>query len=259
MTERDKAQVRDKLIVALDFPSADAAWRAAGRLRGHVGMFKVGSELFGAEGPDFARHLVADGGRVFLDLKFHDIPNTVRAAARQAAQLGVTMFTVHASGGRKMLEAAIQGAREGSGNEDKPRPLVVAVTVLTSLASEDLAEIGVVGSPEDAAVRLVRLAQGAGVDGVVASAREMAAIRKVCGPRFVLVTPGIRLALAPGGSAPAEAAPDDQARIATPLAAIQAGADFLVVGRPISQAPDPAAAADAIVSEMEKALAASPA
>lgn len=257
MIERDRSQVRNRLIVALDFPSADAASIAADNLRGHVGMFKVGSELFCAAGPDLARGLVARGDKVFLDLKFHDIPNTVRAAARQAAQLGVSMFTIHAGGGRKMVEAAMEGGREGSAAVAKPRPLVVAVTVLTSLASEDLAEIGIEGSAEESVVRLARLAQAAGADGVVASAKEISAIRKACGPGFVIVTPGIRPALA---SASAEGAGrDDQARIATPLAAIQHGADFLIVGRLIAQAPDPAVATEAIVSEMEQALTALPA
>ena len=233
---------QDQLIVALDLPSADAATRMAEKLRGHVGMFKVGSELFTAEGPVLVHYLVATGKKVFLDLKFHDIPNTVRAAAREAAQLGVRMLNVHASGGRKMMEAAREGAREGA--PDGKMPLVLAVTVLTSLESRDLEELGISGTPEEAVVRLARLAQKAGLDGVVASPREIAAIRRACGPGFVIVTPGIR---------PATSASNDQARIATPHKAIQAGADYLVVGRPITGAPDPAAAAEAIAREMEKA------
>ncbi|MGD0922586.1 MAG: orotidine-5'-phosphate decarboxylase [Terriglobia bacterium] len=240
---------RDKLIVALDVPSAEAGLRLVERLRGHAGMFKVGLENFTAEGPVLPRFLVAVGEKVFLDLKLHDIPNTVRAAARQAAQLGVSMFNVHASGGRKMMEAALAGAQEGSaGRPNGSRPLVLAVTVLTSLTGDDLSELGVCGSPEEAVVRLARLAQQAGLDGVVASPREVAALRRALGPGLVIVTPGIR---------PASAAADDQARIATPESAIRAGADYLVVGRPITEAPDPAAAADAIVAEMEKALASS--
>ena len=246
--------VRKRLIVALDVPTAEAAAGVASQLRGHVGMFKVGSELFCAEGPAFARNLVAGGDKVFLDLKFHDIPNTVREAARQAAQLGVSMFNVHAAGGRKMMEATLEGARAGAESRGVARPLVLAVTLLTSLAAGDLAEIGLMGSPEDAVVRLARLAQTAGLDGVVASPREIAAIRHACGPRFVIVTPGIRPAATPDSVASAQSKPDDQARIATPVAAIQSGADFLVVGRPITQAPNPAAAADAIVNEMEKAF-----
>src|SRR5579875_1071043 len=205
---------RSRLIVALDFPSADAASRMAEKLRGHVGMFKVGFELFSAEGPVLPRYLVARGEGVFLDLKFHDIPNTVRAAAREAA-----------SGGK--------------------RPLVLAVTVLTSLAGEDLRVIGLEGSPEEIVVRLAKLAQTAGLDGVVASAREARAIRRACGPDFVIVTPGIR---------PASSQAQDQVRVSTPADAIGAGADYLVVGRPITGAHDPAAAADIIVAEMEQAF-----
>jgi len=259
--------LRDKLIVALDLPTGDAATRMAERLQGHVGMFKVGSELFTAEGPVAVRYLVATGHKVFLDLKFHDIPNTVRAAAREAAELGVSMVNVHASGGRKMMEAALEGARsqaaEGhgpqqrrsalpgppAGNAGRPlgpplqgAPKVLAVTVLTSLEFQDLGELGISGTPIEAVVRLARVAQSAGLDGVVASAREISALRQACGPDFLIVTPGIR---------PAHAATDDQARIATPASAIAAGADYLVVGRPITGAPDPVGAADAIVAEME--------
>jgi len=245
--------MRDKLIVALDLPTGDAATRMAERLQGHVGLFKVGSELFTAEGPVPVRFLVATGHRVFLDLKFHDIPNTVRAAAREAAQLGVSMVNVHASGGRKMMEAALEGARSALatvwGNPERSQgpsqqvgPKVLAVTILTSLEIQDLEELGVSGTPMEAVVRLARLAQSAGLHGVVASAREIPAIRQACGPEFLIVTPGIR---------PASAAANDQARIATPASAIAAGADYLVVGRPITGTPDPAAAADAIVAEME--------
>jgi orotidine-5'-phosphate decarboxylase len=236
---------RDKLIVALDFSSAEAGARVADQLRGHVGMFKVGLENFSAEGPVLPRYLVAQRDKVFLDLKLHDIPNTVQAAARQAAQLGVSMFNVHAAGGRKMMEAAIEGAREGSaGRRDGSRPLVLGVTVLTSLAGGDLAELGISDTPEDAVVRLASLAKQSGLDGVVASPREITALRKALGPDFAIVTPGIR---------PATADANDQVRIATPASAIQAGASYLVVGRPITEAADPVAAADAIVAEIESA------
>ncbi len=254
MSHPGKPQVRHKLIVALDVPTAAAAATAAAKLRGHVGALKVGAELFCAAGPAMVREFVAAGDKIFLDLKFNDIPNTVRAAAREAAKLGASLFTVHANGGRKMMQAAVEGAREGALSTGQPHPLILAVTVLTSLAAEDLAEIGLTGGPQDAAVRLAKLAQAAGADGVVASPREIAAIRKACGGKFVIVTPGIR-----PSTESAHAKPDDQARIATPLAAIQAGADYLVVGRPIMQAPDLAAAADAIVDEMEKAYVTSPA
>jgi orotidine-5'-phosphate decarboxylase len=235
---------RDKLIVALDLPSGSAATQMAERLQGHVGLFKVGSELFTAEGPVTVRYLITTGHRVFLDLKFNDIPNTVRAAAREASELGVSMFNVHASGGRKMMEAALEGACGVPLAGSDARPKVLAVTILTSLDAQDLAEFGVAGTPMEAVVRLARLAQGAGLDGVVASAREITAIRQACGPNFLIVTPGIR---------PASAATNDQARIATPASAIAAGADYLVVGRPITGAPNPVAAADAIVAEMETA------
>ena len=237
---------KEKIIVALDVPSAEAALRVAHGLHGHVGMFKVGKELFTAEGPRVARNLLAEGNRVFLDLKFHDIPNTVRGAAEQAGMLGVDLMTVHAAGGRKMLAGAVEGARAAAkalGSAQAAR--VLAVTALTSLSAEDLAEVGFRGSPEEVVVRLARLAQAAGVDGVIASPREIAAIREACGPNFLIVTPGIR---------PAAGASDDQARTATPASAIRAGADYLVIGRPITGAPDPAAAADAIAAEMEKAL-----
>jgi orotidine-5'-phosphate decarboxylase len=236
---------KDKLIVALDLPSAAAAARLAESLRERVGVFKVGSELFTAEGPVLVRYLVTNGAKVFLDLKFHDIPNTVRAATREAVQMGVSMLNVHAAGGRAMMAAAAESAREASNALHIPPPLVLGVTVLTSLTGEDLQEIGMEGGTENAVPRLARLAQAAGLDGVVASPREIAAIRRACGPGFVIVTPGIRLATAEA---------NDQARIATPGAAIQAGADFIVVGRPITAAPDPVAAAAAIVAEVGKAL-----
>jgi orotidine-5'-phosphate decarboxylase len=239
----DQKHTRDRLIVALDVSSAAEAVHMVEKLRGHVGVFKVGSQLFTAEGPVVVRRLTALGKRVFLDLKFNDIPNTVRAAAREAARTGVTMFNVHASGGQKMMEAALEGSREGTSGQD--RPLVLAVTVLTSLGTDDLAEIGLDSDAEAVAVRLARLAQAAGLDGVVASPREIVPIRRSCGPNFVVVTPGVR---------PATAAADDQTRIATPEQAIRGGADYVVVGRPIIAAADPVAAADAIVAEMEKAV-----
>ncbi|MGH9445220.1 MAG: orotidine-5'-phosphate decarboxylase, partial [Terriglobia bacterium] len=212
---------------------------------------KIGFELFSAEGPVLARYLTARGEAVFLDLKFHDIPNTVRGAAREAAQLGARMFNVHASGGRRMMEAAREGALEGCASQNGPtgnggatRPMVLAVTVLTSLAQPELEEIGMSGSAEDTVIRLARLAQSSGLDGVIASAQEAAPIRKACGPGFIIVTPGIR---------PAASMTHDQARVSTPADAIRAGADYLVVGRPITGAPDPEGAAEAIVAEIEKA------
>jgi orotidine-5'-phosphate decarboxylase len=237
---------RSRLVVALDFPTADRASRLAERLQGRVGMFKIGSELFGAEGPALARYLSALGEGVFLDLKFHDIPNTVRGAAREAAHMGVRMFNVHASGGRKMMEAAREGALEArDGRSGKEPPMILAVTVLTSLTGEDLREIGIAGSPEEAVVRWARLAQSSGLDGVVASAREASFIRETCGSEFIIVTPGIR---------PAGSGAQDQARVSTPAEAIAAGADYLVVGRPITGAENPEAAAENVVAEIDRAL-----
>jgi len=236
-----------KLIVALDVSSTDAALRLTGQLRGRARVFKVGLQLFSAEGPALLNELAARDTRVFLDLKLHDIPNTVRAAAREAARRGVFMLTVHASGGRRMMHAALEGVREGSGLGK--RPLVLGVTVLTSLTDDDLAEVGWSGTADAAATTLAVLAQQSGLDGVIASPLETARIRQACGADFVIVTPSIR---------PMHAARDDQSRAATPEAAIAAGADFLVVGRPITEAPDPAAAAEAIVAEIDQALASRP-
>lgn len=241
-TEVHARPARERLIVALDLPTADAASRMAERLQQRAGLFKIGFELFSAEGPVLARYLAARGAGVFLDLKYHDIPNTVRAASREAAALGVSMFNVHASGGRAMMAAAREGAEAGASGGK--RPLVLAVTVLTSLSQADMTEVGINGGAEEAVLRLARLAQRSGLDGVVASAQEAAAIREACGPGFVIVTPGIR---------PASAAAGDQARVKTPADALRAGADYLVVGRPITAAADPESATDAIVREMEQA------
>ncbi len=236
---------REKLIVALDVPTAEAGARLAERLAGHAGAFKVGLENFSAEGPVLVRFLTSRHARVFLDLKYHDIPNTVRSAAREAAHLGVAMINVHALGGARMMEAARAGAEEGARDRHAARPLVLAVTVLTSHGPEELQQLGIAGSPEEVVVRLARLAHSAGLDGVVASPQEIGALRAALGPDFVIVTPGIR---------PATADANDQVRTATPASAIQAGASYIVVGRPITGAPSPAAAADAIVQEIESAM-----
>ena len=230
---------RDRLIVALDLPDLPAAEALVDRLAGVVAHFKVGSALFTAAGPAAVEMVRRRGGRVFLDLKYHDIPATVAGAVEAAARLGVGLLTVHASGGAAMLRAAAAAARTG-----RDRPRIVAVTVLTSLDRAALQkELGVPVAILGHAVQLATLAREAGCDGVVASAREAARLRAILGPEALIVTPGIRPA---GGSA------DDQARIATPTVAIQAGADYLVVGRPITGAPDPAAAASAILAEMAR-------
>ena len=225
---------RERLIVALDVPSADQARRLGDELAGAVGMFKVGSELFTAAGPDFVRELVARGEHVFLDLKFHDIPNTVAGAVASAGQLGVSLVDVHGLGGRALMAAAA-GALPAMGCR------LLAITVLTSHDQASLGELGLPGALPQSVERLARLAREAGVDGVVASPQEVELVRGACGEGFLIVTPGIR---------PSGAARGDQARLATPREARRAGADYLVVGRPITQSDDPRAAADAIVAEM---------
>lgn len=234
----------NRIIVPLDVPSAAQALALADTLRGEVGAFKVGKELFTAAGPDVVRALVAKGDRVFLDLKYHDIPNTVAGAVRSASELGVWMLNVHASGGRPMMEAARRAADDHGAKPGCTAPLVIAVTVLTSLDAATLASVGIAASPLDQVVMLARLAQAARLDGVVASPRETAAIRQACGPDFLIVTPGIR-----GGAA--SSGPDDQQRTLTPGEAVAAGSSYLVVGRPITGAADPVAAAAKILKEME--------
>ena len=233
----------DRLLVALDVSTAREAETLADRLRGAVGGFKIGSQLFTSAGPDIVRSLVERGDRVFLDLKYHDIPNTVAAAVAAATDLGVWMVNVHAAGGQAMLTAARDAAAERATALGRPRPLVIAVTVLTSLNTAMLNAVGVAAPPLEQGLRLARLAQAAGLDGVVASPQEAAAIRQACGREFVIVTPGIR-----GGAA--TSGPDDQQRTATPAGAIEAGSSYVVVGRPITAALDPRAAAKAIVEEM---------
>jgi orotidine-5'-phosphate decarboxylase len=234
----------NRILVALDVSTPAEALALAQSLRGEVGGFKIGKQLFTAAGPDIVRALTSKGDRVFLDLKFHDIPNTVAGAVRSACGLGVWMVNVHASGGRAMMAAARRAADE-SAAAGGAKPLVIAVTVLTSLSAADLASVGVNASPIDQAVRLAGLAQEAGLDGVVASPQETAAIRAACGPDFAIVTPGIR-----GGGA--QSSPDDQQRTLTPAQAIAAGSSYLVVGRPITGAKDPRAAARAIADEIQK-------
>jgi orotidine-5'-phosphate decarboxylase len=231
---------RDRLIVALDVPHEEKARELVQSLGDSVRFYKVGKELFTAVGPSIVRDLVASGKKVFLDLKFHDIPNTVAGAVRTAASLGVSLLTVHASGGSKMLKAAAEAAAQSPS-----RPTVLAVTVLTSLAAPDLAEIGVESEVEAQVLRLAGLALHAGCGGIVASAQEAVRLRRSFGAAFTLVTPGIR---------PAGAAAADQARVVTPADAIRAGATYLVVGRPITASDDPAAAANAITTQINQAL-----
>ena len=234
--------LRDRLIVALDVDSLAQAERLAERLDGLVRRFKIGSQLFTAGGPAVVEAIQKRGAEVFLDLKFHDIPNTVAGAAREAARLGVFMFNVHASGGLAMMKAAADGAAAAAVELSVRRPLAIAVTVLTSLDRAALhRELGVTSSVEGHVLHLAELAREAGLDGTVASPVEIAAIRRSLGAAWVIVTPGVR---------PAGSAAGDQSRVATPGAATRAGAHYLVVGRPITGAPDPAAAAAAILEEM---------
>jgi len=231
---------KSRLIVALDLPDRRAALNVLDRLAGHVGYFKVGLELFIREGPKLVEEILDRGQKVFLDLKLHDIPNTVAGAVRSACQLGIDIITLHAAGGPKMLEAA----REASTEFASP-PLLLAVTALTSLSSEDARSIGISDAVPCWVERLAGIAKSAGIRGLVASPKELQILRKKYGDYFRIVTPGIR----PAGS-PAQ----DQARAAQPGAAIRAGADFLVVGRPILKAPDPIQAAEQIIEEIKAAL-----
>lgn len=225
-----------KIIVALDFDTAEETFKLVKQLRPEACRLKVGKELFTTAGPALVDQLVGDGFDVFLDLKFHDIPNTVAAACKAAARLGVWMVNVHAMGGSKMMLAA-RDALEGLSQ----RPNLIAVTVLTSMGKDDLLEIGMDVEPQDAVLRLARLASSCGLDGVVCSAREAAILKRELGQSFQLVTPGIR---------PANAARDDQNRVMTPTEALRMGADYLVIGRPITKAEDPLSALNEINQEI---------
>jgi orotidine-5'-phosphate decarboxylase len=230
-----------KIIVAIDFADAAEAMALATRLDARKCALKVGKELFVAAGPELVRRMIDRGFRVFLDLKFHDIPNTVARACSAATRLGVWMLNVHAAGGRSMLRAAREAVDRTASECATAKPLLIAVTVLTSLDAGDLEAIGFTGTPDALALKLARLSQDCGLDGVVCSAVEAPMLRKALGTRAKLVTPGIR---------PAEVAADDQARIATPAAAIANGADYLVIGRPITGSPDPPAALERIIATL---------
>lgn len=241
MSREENMTTDPKVIVALDFPEARSALDLAQRLDPAQCKVKVGSELFTVAGPALVETLVGRGFKLFLDLKFHDIPNTVAAACRAAARMGVWMMNIHAAGGKAMLTAAREAIPPGEG-----APKLIAVTVLTSMGASDLADLGISGAPSEVVTRLARLARGSGLDGVVCSAQEATALRAMCGSEFTLVTPGIR---------PSDATVDDQSRVMTPRGAVAAGSSYLVIGRPIIRAADPLAALEAINADIASTIA----
>jgi orotidine-5'-phosphate decarboxylase len=248
MKNTSNSKAVDKLIFALDAGSFDEALSWIELLSGHVGMFKVGKELFTAVGPKIVECIKQRNQKVFLDLKFHDIPNTVARAAEAAVRLGVDMFNVHASGGSKMIEETVKAVQILAGKDDKVKPIILAVTVLTSLNDADLLEIGFVKSTNAQVLHLAKLAQKAGASGVVASPQDVVTLRRDLASDFILVTPGIRSAK--------ESVKDDQKRTLSALEAVQLGADYIVVGRPIRNASDPLAACRDIAEEIAAGMAA---
>lgn len=237
---------RQRLIFALDVDSLDEARHWVERLQGKVGVFKIGKQLFTKCGPEIVHLVRGSGTDVFLDLKYHDIPNTVAMAGLEALRLGVRMFNVHALGGFEMMQKLVQEVDKVCPRGNPERPLLLAVTILTSSNDETLQRIGIDRPVAEMVPRLAKLAKDAGMDGVVASPKEVGLIRAACGDDFAIVTPGVR---------PSFASQDDQKRVTTPGDALKAGADYLVIGRPISAASDPAKAAEMILEQMQQALA----
>jgi orotidine-5'-phosphate decarboxylase len=242
---RRRGSMRERLIVALDLDDLELATELVRSLAREVGMFKIGKQLFTHAGPQAVRLIQDLGGEIFLDLKFHDIPNTVAKAAIEATRLGVKMFNVHASGSLEMMRLTVKEVERVSRQQKLRRPIMLGVTVLTSLGQDDLQRLGVEHKIADQVVRLALLTKEAGMDGVVASPHEVADIRRACGHRFVIVTPGIR---------PVDSERNDQQRVMTPADAVRAGVDYIVVGRPILEAKNPVMAARGIVAEMEDGL-----
>ncbi len=232
-------EARKKIIFALDVHGLDDIDRWSDTLAGKVGMFKVGKELFTSCGPAAVKAVQRHGGQVFLDLKYHDIPNTVANAMLEAARLGVQLANLHALGGAEMMETAVTAVRKEFSDAERPR--LLAVTILTSSTVHTLRQVGIEHSVQDMVLRLAQLAKASGMDGVVASPLEIGLIREACGPDFLIVTPGVR---------PSFAAVDDQKRIMTPSEAVSSGADYLVIGRPIAKAADPVQAAESIAAEI---------
>jgi len=232
-----------RIIFALDVSSLDEARKFVRLLKSRTGFFKVGLELFTAFGKEAVRAVQEEGGRIFLDLKFHDIPNTVSRAAEAAVKFGVDMLNLHASGGAEMMRETAERCCKLAEKLNRPKPILLDVTSLTSLDEKNLREGGLRGPVADRVVGLAELAKQAGIDGVVASPQEIVPIRQKCGPKFVIVTPGIRPAFVEPGK-------DDQKRVLTAREAVSAGADYIVVGRPVRLAPDPAAAMDKVIAEI---------
>jgi orotidine-5'-phosphate decarboxylase len=237
-------QNKERICLALDVDSLDEGLKLVKLLKDYVGIFKIGVHLFTKEGPKAVEKIIKIGGKVFLDLKYHDIPNTVANAARMATKMGVYMFDVHSSGGSEMMKATVDAVNEESEKNNLPKPIILAITVLTSLNDEILNnELKISNNVQKQVIQLAKLAKSSNIDGVVASPKEITVIRKACGKDFTILTPGIR---------PAGSGEDDQKRITTPSDAIKLGADFIVIGRPILKAKDPVEASNKILSEIDK-------